>query len=33
VGIYFYQEASDEKTPLVDLFAESKQFEGDDLDD
>lgn len=33
VGIYFYQETSEDKTPLVDQFTEIKEFEDDDMDD
>lgn len=33
VGIYFYQEAVEEKTPLIEAFADIKEFEDDDLDD
>jgi hypothetical protein len=33
VGIYFYQEESEDKSPLVESFADIKEFEDDDLDD
>jgi len=33
VGIYFYQEESEDKSPLVESFADMKEFEDDDLDD
>lgn len=33
VGIYFYQETVDDKSPLVDSFSDIREFENDDLDD
>ncbi|MBX3703562.1 MAG: hypothetical protein KF822_07305 [Steroidobacteraceae bacterium] len=33
VGIYFYQEVREDKSPLVDSFTDLKEFEDDDLDD
>ncbi|HEU0225928.1 MAG TPA: DUF6502 family protein [Steroidobacteraceae bacterium] len=33
VGIYFYQETAEDKTPLAESFTDIKEFENDDLDD
>lgn len=33
VGIYFYQETTEDKSPLVDSFGDLQEFEDDDLDD
>ena len=33
VGIYFYQEASEDKTPLVESFGDLHEFEDDEVDD
>jgi hypothetical protein len=33
VGIYFYQESTEDKAPLVDSFGDLQEFQDDDLDD
>lgn len=33
VGIYFYQESTEDKSPLVDSFGDLHEFQDDDLDD
>jgi len=33
VGIYFYQEESEDKAPLIESFGDIREFEGDELDD
>lgn len=33
VGIYFYQEASEDKTPLIESFGDIQEFEDDEIDD
>ena len=33
VGIYFYQEANEERSPLIDNFGDLQEFASDDLDD
>jgi len=33
VGIYFYQETADDKSPLVDSFGDLQEFADDELDD
>jgi hypothetical protein len=33
VGIYFYQEAADDKSPLVEAFGDLQEFADDELDD
>lgn len=33
VGIYFYQEPTDDKAPLLESFGDIQEFEKDDLDD
>jgi hypothetical protein len=33
VGIYFYQEESEDRSPLIGSFADIKEFEDDELDD
>ena len=33
VGIYFYQEASEDRTPLIDNFGDLQEFSNDELDD
>lgn len=33
VGIYFYQESTEDKSPLVESFGDLQEFQNDDLDD
>jgi hypothetical protein len=33
VGIYFYQEVSENKTPLIESFGDIQEFEDDEIDD
>jgi hypothetical protein len=33
VGIYFYQEANEDRTPLAESFGDLQEFADDDLDD
>jgi hypothetical protein len=33
VGIYFYQEVSEDKTPLIESFGDIQEFEDDEIDD